>query len=405
MTDPWKTTRVAGRKVWLRATSPFRSLLGRFRLFETRRGRRFCGNYIAVTGSCGKSTASELIARMLQGSGTVAHNQLFNSVRRVRRTLRKLRKPVDYVVQEVAAYRPGIIDIMLNGITVDVGVVTAVGQDHRSSYRREDMPVEDAIALEKGVLVERLAPSGVAVLNADDPRVRAMAARAKGRVVLYGCGPDAEVRAENVACRWPGRLGFDLVIGATRRRVETRFVGSLLLPSVLAALATLHGLGKDMDAAVAGLATIEPVIDRMGVHAGTDGKTYVLDTFKAPHWSILKLIEDLPAWGVGDAIFVLGDMSDMASENGRKYRQVMRALGPLVREVVATGDAARQVEGLVAAGMTNIVAAPTALDVARHLATRPPGLVILKANRTSETWRAFPSPVPLKVSHIGLLSG
>ena len=59
----------------------------------------------------------------------------------------------------------------------------------------------EQIAQAKGELVEALpaeAEGGVAVLNADDPLVRAMAARTKARVVLFGEAADADVRAENV---------------------------------------------------------------------------------------------------------------------------------------------------------------------------------------------------------------
>jgi UDP-N-acetylmuramoyl-tripeptide--D-alanyl-D-alanine ligase len=215
-----------------------------------------------------------------------------------------------------------------------------------------------------------------------------MAARTTARVVLYGESPDADVRAENVAARYPERLSFDLVIGQNRRAVRTRFVSTLMLPTLLSALSVVHAAEHDVDAAVAALAKMEPMPDRLGVHAGSDGKTYIVDTTKAPHWSVLLLIKEIRAWQLPDLVVVLGDVSDVRREKARIYRTLLRSFSEFAMEVVATGEAARQVDELRSQGTSNIVAAPTALDVARHLATRPPCVVLLKANSSSQTWRA-----------------
>ena len=63
----------------------------------------------------------------------------------------------------------------------------------------------EAIAQAKGELVEALPADGLAVLNADDPRVAAMASRTAARVVRYGEAPDADVRAEDVTLDERGR--------------------------------------------------------------------------------------------------------------------------------------------------------------------------------------------------------
>jgi UDP-N-acetylmuramoyl-tripeptide--D-alanyl-D-alanine ligase len=356
--------------------------------------RRFVGTYVAVTGSCGKSTATMLTQRLLSLFGSTSHIPEDNSRGHVVRTLRKITRRTDYVMQEVSGHAPGAIRKALGDIEVSVGIVTAVGLDHASSYRYEGMEVIDAVAAEKGVLAELVAPGGLVCLNADDPRVRAMAPRAAARVVLYGTAADAEVRASNVSAVWPARLSFDLSAGSRSYQVQTRFVGTLLLPSILAAIAVVHGLGHDVERAVEALGGIEPVHNKMGVRQGADGRTYIDDSQKAPHWSVERLIEELPAWGMQDMIFVLGDMSDMRTDNNKKYRRVLQRLAGIVREVVATGQAARQVPALLAAGVTNVVAAPAVPDVTAYLRTRPPGPVFLKANRPLQLWRVIDNAQP-----------
>ncbi|HZY68585.1 MAG TPA: hypothetical protein VFE52_08355, partial [Devosia sp.] len=196
---------------------------------------------------------------------------------------------------------------------------------------------------------------------------------------LYGRAEDAHIRAERVDATWPARMSFDLVVGSERRHVQTRLVGTLLLPSVLAALAVVHALGLDMEAAVARLATINPFSRRLSVKAGESGHTFVLDNYKASYWSTLALVEDIEHWGPARRIFVLGEMSDIRHESSRRYRQVMRSLSERAALVIGIGraeTAARKVN------LPNVVPAATVRDIAEILSHEPPSVVILKSNRT-----------------------
>jgi len=79
-----------------------------------------------------------------------------------------------------------------------VGVVTAVRAEHRTVFR-----TPEAMAAEKAALVDALPPDGVAVLNADDPLVLAMAERFGGRTITFGAAAGATLRAEDArSTRW-----------------------------------------------------------------------------------------------------------------------------------------------------------------------------------------------------------
>lgn len=357
--------------------------------------RRFVGRYIAVTGSCGKTTTTALTGQLLglYGTATVGHE---NAGTRLLRGLRRVRTPVDYMVQETSGHEPGAIAVTTRTLRVDVAVVTAVGFEHSASFRKTGMDLTEAIALEKSKLVEAVAPGGFTCLNFDDARARAMAARTGQRVIGFGQATDAAVRATNVAFRWPGRLRFDLVVGGVTYPVQTRFVGAMMLTNILGALAVVHGFGHDLAPAVAKLAEIEPVPTRMGVHQGRDGKTYIVDTHKAPLWSTELLVEQLPAIGIDDLTFVLGDMSDMTGMAKSRYRRVVRALSERVGTVLVAGGASHYAAVLRDQGFANVVDAPTAFDVSAWLDTRPPGgVVLLKANATSELWRVLEQVTPV----------
>lgn len=337
---------------------------------------RYVKTFVGITGSVGKSTASYLTAELLATGGSAELGVNFNTPRYILRTLRKLRRPVDAVVQEISGHKPGAIAHVTKTVRIDVAVVTTVGLDHLTNFR-----TNEAVAAEKVQLVAAIGETGIACLNADDPLVRAMAAQARGRVILFGRSTDAEVRAENVSAIWPARLSFDLVIGGQRRHVETRFVGTLLLTSILAAISVTHGLGRDVDAALARLLVLEPLSRRLSVARGTDGHEYVIDDTKASTWSTFLLVEDLQNWGNYPRVFVLGELSDTGSESSRKYRRILRIAAESCGCVIGVQRAASAAERLARTEKRNgVFPARNLDDVRRIIAEQPPSLVILKGN-------------------------
>ncbi len=101
----------------------------------------------------------------------------------------------------------------------------------------------EQIAQAKGELVEALPEDGVAVLNADDPLVRAMAARTRARVVLFGEAADAHVRAEDVRLDARGRPVFTLRTPSGCADVTLRLYGEHHVSNALAAAAVAGELG------------------------------------------------------------------------------------------------------------------------------------------------------------------
>ena len=137
------------------------------------------------------------------------------------------------------------------------------------------------MAAEKGKLVAALPPTGLAVLNADDERVLALAARARCRVVTFGVAAGADVRAEDVAAAFPELLSFTLVHRGSRHPVQTRLVGEHWTTAVLAALATAVELGVPVERAVAAVEAVAPSPHRLSVRPTRAGVTYLQDDWKA----------------------------------------------------------------------------------------------------------------------------
>jgi UDP-N-acetylmuramyl pentapeptide synthase len=342
-----------------------------------------CGAFIAVTGSCGKTTTTLLIERLLAAGGSsIAGGRNENHGRYLMKTIARLRRPVDYVVQEVSGHRPGAIADLTGPLRVDVAVVTVVGYDHNAAFGVSYSAAPAEIAAEKGKLVEALPPDGIACLNADDPLVAAMANRTTARVVTFGRSAGATLRAVNVGARWPSRLHFDLEVEGRVLPVATRFVGTIMLPNVLAALAVVYARGHDLDLAVSALAGVEPEPLHMSVVQGASGRTYVLDTYKAPFWSTALLAEDLANIGGRGTLFVLGEMSDLRNGNTRRYVSVMQRAAGLADRVILTGHAVCAQRRALRDGIANVSAAADIAGTARLIAAAPETLVILKAKKT-----------------------
>ena len=352
------------------------------------RQRRLVGTQICVTGSCGKSTAVHLISHLLVGEGSLHVLTHPNNDKHLLRPHRRRRQPVDFVVQEVSGYGPGAIAPLARSLRVDIALITAVGADHETSYRpgRTGLTMLEGVALEKGRLAAAVHARGTVCLNADDPLVAAMASRCIGRIVTFGTVESADLRAVNVELDWPQRIRFDLIAKGRVYPAVAHFASRIMLPSILGALAAADAAGVALDTAIARLAEARPIPEHMSIHQGTDGRTYVLDTFKASRWSVLGLADDLQPAPRPFAI-VIGDIADMGGNSGIRYRQIIRKLVPVADEVILTGTAAYYGRKLPAEN-PNVVVAPTVDDVAAHIAQSSHRLVFMKSNISNGLARA-----------------
>ncbi len=156
--------------------------------------RRWDGDVVGVTGSAGKTTTKDLIAEMLAVEMTTAKTEgnLNNQVG-LPLSLLRLDEKARVAVIEMGMNHAGEIRGLVAIARPDVGVVTNVGSAHIENFDS----VED-IAAAKRELIESLPTSGMAVLNADDRRVASFGGIHRGRTILYGESPDAQIRAKNI---------------------------------------------------------------------------------------------------------------------------------------------------------------------------------------------------------------
>jgi UDP-N-acetylmuramoyl-tripeptide--D-alanyl-D-alanine ligase len=374
MFDPVEPTPSSKRTEWL--LKRWYALTAPLHRNSARRHRAHARKLIGITGSVGKSSATHLLSQILAPYGSVATGIARNTPHHSLRTIRKLRAPVDFVVQEVSGGRPGDIASVIDVVGFDGAIITTIGADHLEAFGSLE-----GIAAEKGKLAAAVPPSGFACLNIDDPFVAKMRERCVARVVTYGTAATADVRAVDVDATWPRGMNFTLVVDGKRYPVTTQLVTSLYLTSVLGALAAVHALGLDLRPAIAAMARAQGVRNRFEVRRGTSGHIYLLDSMKASHWSTLIVFKHLPELGIKDLVVVLGQVSDIKNDSSRQYRKMIRGLAQAGMTVIGVGPASGSARKIAGEGFSTVFSFDTREQITAWLKTRPPSVILLKGGK------------------------
>ncbi len=324
--------RLVERSFKRRVTRPVKERVAREMACVYRRTlRNVC--FVGVTGSCAKSTTVGLATAILAQEGPVSESSYENTIRRFAATVFATSRKHRFCVAEISGHPVGAIARANRVLKPRIGVITCVGGDHYAGFRSLE-----ATAAEKGKLVELLPPDGVAVLNTDDPHVRAMRTRTPARVVTYGLSPEAMVRGENVSSIWPDRMSLDVSYADTRLHVQTQLVGTHWAASVLAALATGIAAGVSLEKAVPAVEAFPPVPYRMCPCPVPGAITFVDDAWKAPLWTVSTSIDFLRSARAQRKVLVVGSISDTPKSFHHRYRAVVQQALDVVEMILFVGD-------------------------------------------------------------------
>ncbi len=355
---------------------------------------------VALTGSSGKTSTKDLLAQLLQRLGpTVYTHGSFNN--EIGHPVTALQAAADtrYLLLEMGARGLGHIRELARVTPPRIGLVLNVGTAHIGEFGGREQ-----IAEAKGELVEALPPAaagGVAVLNADDPLVRAMASRTRARTVYYGESPEADVRAADVRLSAAGRPEFTLHTPAGSAGVIMRLYGEHHVSNALAAAAVAHELGMPPARIAEALSAAEALSGRrMEVRRRADGVTVVNDAYNANPDSTRAALRALAAMGRGSAapggrtFAVLGAMAElgdhaMAEHDGVGRLAVRLGISKLVavgRQEAAWLDMGAKNEGSWGEESVHVSDVDAAVDLMRG-ELRPGDVVLVKASRSEALWR------------------
>jgi len=339
-----------------------------------------------ITGSVGKTTTKDLTAQLVERLGpTVAPYESYNN--EIGHPLTVLRVTADtrYLVLELSARGPGHIAQLCAIAPPRLGAVLSVGHAHAGEFGGLD-----EVARAKGELPAALPPGGVALLNADDPRVLAMAERTAARVVTFGLRPGATVRADGVTLGRDGRPAFTLVTPVGAAPVRLRLLGAHNVVNALAAAAIAGELGMPVTEMAEGLSAATPRSKwRMEVTERADGVTVINDAYNANPEGMAAALETLATVARGRrAIAVLGPMNELGDESQRRHEEAggLAARAGVAGLIVVGENAAPMLTGAKAerSWRGELISVPDAESAVTALGNLlgPGDVVLVKASRT-----------------------
>ena len=300
---------------------------------------------VGITGSSGKTTTKDLAAQLIETLGpTVSPRNSYNNEIGLPLTVLRVTGQTRYLIAEFSARAPGDIARLCAVAPPRLGAVLCVGHAHAGEFGS----IED-VARAKAELPEALPPDGVALLNADDPRVLAMAGRTAARVVTFGRAAAAAVRADGVTVDEAGRPSFTLVTEEASAPVRLRLHGAHNVSNALAAAAVARELGISVAAIAAGLsAAVARSRWRMEFTERPDGVTVINDAYNANPEAMRAALGTLAVLARSRRAFaVLGYMTELGGQAREFHEQagLLAAEAGLAGLIVVGDDAAPILSG------------------------------------------------------------
>lgn len=308
--------------------------------------------FLGITGSNGKTSTKDAVATILSHKApTLKTFASYNHELGYPQTLLRLEPEQRYAVLEMGAQWVGELRWLSETIArPDWSLITNVGAAHLGIFGSQER-----VAEAKSELVQVLRPDGIALLNYDDPVVRAMSEQTRARVIYYGLSPQAHVFADEITGDALGGLSFTLNYQYTQRRVNLRLPGQHSLMTALAAAAAGIAAEMPLDMICAALEELQPPPGRCEVKVGPHGCVLIDDTYNANRQSILavlKAIQESQLGRQGKRWVVLGDIFELGEFARQEHLASGEAVAGVADYLVAFGDQARfYVEGALHAGM------------------------------------------------------
>jgi UDP-N-acetylmuramoyl-tripeptide--D-alanyl-D-alanine ligase len=353
---------------------------------------------VGITGSSGKTSTKDLVAQLLEQLGTtVAPPGSFNSELGHPWTALRAGADTRHLVLELSARGPGHIAALCRTAPPRIGAVLNVGSAHLGEFGSRE-----AVAQTKGELVEELPSAeegGVAVLNADDALVAAMASRTRARVVLVGQSAAAEVRAQDVRLDEQARAHFTLVTPKGDAEVALSLHGAHHVGNALAAAAIALEVGATPQQVAEWLSRAQRRSERrMEVTTRADGVTVVNDSFNANPESMNAALKTLATMArAGNprrrAWAVLGPMGELGDDSVAAHDEIGRLAVRLdISRLVVVGEQARpmhqgaSLEGSWGEESVLVPDVDAAIALLRE-ELRGDDVVLVKASKFAALWR------------------
>ncbi|MGZ4773161.1 MAG: UDP-N-acetylmuramoyl-tripeptide--D-alanyl-D-alanine ligase [Ilumatobacteraceae bacterium] len=292
----------------------------------------FPGTVIAITGSVGKTSTKDLAWQALAASRrTSANERSFNNEQGLPTTILNRPDDVEVMVLEMGMRGFGEIEQLCRIAMPHIGVVTRVAEAHS-----DRVGGIDGVARAKAELIGALPDDGIAILNADDHRVRAMSQMTSGTTLLFGEAADADVRICNLVLDEFARASFTIETPWGDADVQLSISGRHMALNAAAALACVGAVGGDLAAGAAALSDVALTAMRMQVDRALSGALILNDAYNANPTSMraaLDALVDLPAKRRVAIVGIMAEICDAAAE----HRAIARYAADRGVELITVG--------------------------------------------------------------------
>lgn len=304
---------------------------------------------VGITGSYGKTSVKFIIAEILkQRYNALATPGSYNTPMGITLVVNeKLRPEHQVLVLEMGMRYPGDIKELCEIAPPDISVVTSVGVAHL-----ETMGSIEAIAQEKGSILQCMKPGGISVLNADDPHVAAMKDRAPGKVWLVSvAGNPADITARDITYGPEGATFIVRDDTGAEERFQTTLLGQHNVLNILLGVAVGRELGLRLRQIAHALRRVQPVEHRLALRK--EGHiTIIDDAFNSNPVGARNAVEILGQFNQGRRVIVTPGMVELGERQYEENKRFGEAISQNVDLAVLIGkEQTRPIQdGLNAAG-------------------------------------------------------
>lgn len=291
---------------------------------------------IAITGSCGKTSTKNILAHLLSHHHAVLATQgNYNNHLGAPLTLLGLKPHHQYAVIELGTSSPGEIAALCDIVCPSVSLITNIHGQHLAG-----LGSIDAIAKEKSAIFSCLTEGkNIAIINQDDPYIRAMLPSISCHVLRYSTTESVDVFIKTHHDQPSDGLHLTVSVHGNSHTFNVPLLGKHILNNFLASIAVCVALNIDMSSLHKAIASLTPVKGRFFPHHLKQGTQIIDDTYNASKASVTSAIDTIEHHQ-GKKVFVMSNMNEL----GNKAEQYHQQMGQdfhrsSIEHVLLTGEA------------------------------------------------------------------
>jgi len=292
---------------------------------------------VAITGSTGKTTTTEILGSILSTKGKACWSQEgIDPVYNIPNTILRTSWRTKYLILEMSVEYFNEMDYYLWLAKPDVAIVTNIAITHTQFLKDKE-----GVAKEKSKLIKVLSKEGVAVLNIEDPIVKSFAQSTNARVRWYGVGSD--FFAEEINLNRNLSTSFTLVIGSSKKYIHMNIFGNQFVANAVAASAAAFSLGADLANISSGIEKFKHPKHRLNIIRNKNSGMIFDDSYNSnPKAASESLDTFIKLAGSKTKIAVVGDMLELGKFEESSHRDLGREIGKMGFDyLIGVGNAAR----------------------------------------------------------------